>query len=295
MRTQKTISRDVYFEGFGLHTGVFCRVALRPAPVDTGIVFHRIDRNVKFTANLGSVMDTAFATTVGTERGRIRTVEHLLASLSAMNIDNAVIEVEGPEVPILDGSAMEIISLIDEAGIKKQGKKMPFIKILKPIFYEDSHASVALYPYEGRKVSFRLFFKNHFLGEQKLSMDITHDTFFKDVAPARTFGFVKDIEYFKSHGLAKGGSLQNAVMFSDTSVVNETGLRFKDECVRHKILDLVGDFSLMGLPIEGHIVADKSGHTTNIKFLSTVLAATECWQVVTDEITAPAAFSFSYS
>ncbi|MBF0538198.1 MAG: UDP-3-O-[3-hydroxymyristoyl] N-acetylglucosamine deacetylase [Nitrospirae bacterium] len=325
MRSQRTIKRDVSFEGVGLHTGAHCRVHIRQAPIDNGIVFHKVGRlglsaqwlgkqrlrlgverlgdssehnagingldgnyaegrEASFVAHVSSVVDTAFATTLGNGREVVRTVEHLLAVLSALSIDNVDVEVEGSEIPILDGSAKGIADLVLAAGIKNQRKKMPFVRILSPVKLEDKHASVAIYPYEGRKISFRLFFNNHFLGEQYLSIDLNEDTFIEDIAPARTFGFLKDVEYIRANGLAKGGSLDNAVIFTDNSVVNESGLRFEDECVRHKILDSIGDFSLLGFPIEGHIVADKSGHTTNVKFLNKLMTCTECWEIVAEEV-----------
>ncbi|MEO5357471.1 MAG: UDP-3-O-acyl-N-acetylglucosamine deacetylase [Nitrospirae bacterium YQR-1] len=297
MRYQRTIKREVAFEGVGLHTGVYCRASVYPASEDHGIVFHRPCKNASFFANLGTVTDTVFATTIGNERAQIRTVEHILAVLSALSIDNVTIEVEGPEIPILDGSAIELVNLLTNAGIKKQKKKMPYIKILKPVVFEDRNSSVTVYPYDGRKISFRLFFPNHFLGEQFFSLDLNEDTFIRDIAPARTFGFLKDEEYFRLHGLAKGVSLQNAVIFSDSDVINETGLRFANECVRHKILDSIGDFALSGFPILGHIVADKSGHTSNIKFLSTLLSSHDCWEVVTEQVEESAypVFSLSYT
>ncbi|MEO5359037.1 MAG: UDP-3-O-acyl-N-acetylglucosamine deacetylase [Nitrospirota bacterium] len=294
---QRTIKDCVYFEGVGLHTGTYCKVTLHPAPVDTGIVFYRPCKKASLTANINTVLDTTYATTIGNERLKVRTVEHLLAVISAMGITNITIEVEGPEIPILDGSSLEIAKLISETGIRKQKKMMPYIKILQPVVLEDSHGKVAAYPYDGRKITFRLFFKNHFLGEQLLSYDIDRGSFINEIAPARTFGFLKDVEYYRANGLAKGGSLDNALIFSETAVINEAGLRFKDECVRHKILDSIGDFSLVGLPIEGHIVADKSGHTMNVKFINKLLSSSECWEVVSEQVEkAPyPVFSYSYT
>ncbi|MBF0515958.1 MAG: UDP-3-O-[3-hydroxymyristoyl] N-acetylglucosamine deacetylase [Nitrospirae bacterium] len=298
MRTQRTIKDCIYFEGVGLHTGAYCKVTLHPAPVDTGIVFYRPCKKASLSANINTVVDTTYATTIGNERLKVRTVEHLLAVVSAMGITNLTIEVEGPEIPILDGSAHEIAKLVWDTGLRKQKKSMPYIKVLQPVVLEDDHGKVAAYPYDGRKITFRLFFKNHFLGEQLASFDIDRGSFVNEIAPARTFGFLKDVEYFRANGLAKGGSLDNALIFSETAVINESGLRFRDECVRHKILDSIGDFSLIGLPIEGHIVADKSGHTMNIKFLNKLLACSDCWEVVSDQVvekTPIPVFSYSYT
>ncbi|MBF0488767.1 MAG: UDP-3-O-[3-hydroxymyristoyl] N-acetylglucosamine deacetylase [Nitrospirae bacterium] len=287
----------MYFEGVGLHTGSYCKVTLHPAPVDTGIVFYRPCKKSSMVTNISAVVDTTYATTIGNDRLKVRTVEHLLAVISAMGVSNLTIEVEGPEIPILDGSAVEIARLVMEAGVRKQKKVMPYIKILRPIVMEDGHGKVAAYPFDGRKITFRMFFKNHFLGEQLLSFDLDRGSFINEIAPARTFGFLRDVEYFRANGLAKGGSLDNAVIFSETAVINDSGLRFKDECVRHKILDSIGDFSLVGLPIEGHIVADKSGHTMNVKFINKLLTCSDCWEVVSEQVekTPYPVFSYSYS
>ncbi len=294
MRSQRTINKIVFIEGFGLHTGMFCRVVLRPAPQDNGIIFHRVDKNETIRSHIGAVTETSFAVTIGTNNAKIRTIEHLLSALAALGIDNIIIEVEGPEIPILDGSAAGFVDIIYEAGIKEQDRRMPYIKILKPVILENGESSIMAFPYDGRKISFRMHFKNHFLGEQTFSIDIDKESFVRDIAPARTFGFLRDVEYLRGLGLAKGGSLENAVVFSDTEVLNKSGLRFQDECVRHKILDSIGDFSLIGFPIYGHIIAEKSGHTTNINFLIELLTNTDSWEVMTDD-PKPTKPIFSYS
>ncbi len=296
MRSQRTIKKEIYIDGIGLHTGKFCRVVLRPASKDHGIVFQRADRNITFRPKIRDIVNTAFATTIVNNDVKIQTVEHLLATISALGIDNLVIEIEGTEIPVLDGSAIEFVKLIKNAGILDQERKMPYIKITKPVFLKDTNSEIAIYPFHGRKITFRLHFKNHFLGEQKFAIELDEDSFIKGIAPARTFGFLKDVEYLLSNGFAKGGSLDNAVVFSEDTILNESSLRFKDECVRHKILDMIGDLSLIGFPIHGHIVADRSGHTTNVRFLKKLLSSTECWEVVTEPIrTSFPVFSFSYT
>ncbi|MCI4626489.1 MAG: UDP-3-O-acyl-N-acetylglucosamine deacetylase [Candidatus Magnetoovum sp. WYHC-5] len=296
MRYQRTIKKDIYISGIGLHCGQLSTLVLKPAPEDTGVVFYRKDKNVYLQAHVGQVLDTTFATTIGNERAKVRTVEHLLASLYALGIDNVYIEVDGPEIPILDGSAIEFATHIITVGIKKQKEKMPFIKITKPVTLNDGDkGNVSIYPYEGLRITFRMLFENHFLGEQVLTVDLNEEVFVTDIAPARTFGFLKDIQYFRKMGLAKGGSLENAVVFSESAVLNESGLRFTDECVRHKILDSIGDFSLIGFPIQGHIIANKSGHTMNVGFLKRLLMCSECWEVVTErEFMKMPVLSYSY-
>ena len=282
MRLQRTLRQEVTFNGFGLHTGRHATVRLKPAKRDAGIIFHRVDKMMVVRANLCSVTDTAFATTLGNGVTKIKTVEHLLAALSGLGIDNLLIEVDGPEIPILDGSSTELVGVILSGGIAKQAKKMPYLKIKKPLVMEDGHSEIAVFPYDGRKITFKIQFNHHMLGEQNLSIDINEETFIKEIAPARTFGFLKDIQYMMANGLAKGGSLNNAIILSDSGVLNSSGLRFRDEFVRHKILDSIGDFSLIGFPIYGHIIAKKAGHSTNLKFAKKLLSCPDFWEIVSE-------------
>ncbi|HZV47373.1 MAG TPA: UDP-3-O-acyl-N-acetylglucosamine deacetylase [Thermodesulfovibrionales bacterium] len=279
MRLQRTVKQEVSFEGIGLHTGRHSSVCLKPAPRDTGILFVRKDKDSLIKASVNAVTDTAFATTIGYNGAKIRTVEHILAALAGLGIDNTFIEVNGPEIPILDGSSVGLTQLILEAGIAKQSKKRPFIRITTPILLSDGHAEIAALPFEGRRITYRIQFHHHFLGEQKLSIDLTEENFVVEIAPARTFGFLKDVEYLKANGFARGGSFDNAIILGDKGIMNSTVLRFKDEFVRHKILDLIGDLSLLGFPIHGHIIANKSGHTTNLKFLKKLLSCPEYWEL----------------
>jgi len=286
MRLQRTLKQETSFEGIGLHTGRYSKVRLKPAPRDTGIIFVRTDKDAAFKASMGSVSDTAFSTTLGYDGVKIRTVEHMLAALSGLGIDNLIVEVNGPEIPILDGSSMELISLILNSGIAKQGKKRSFLRITRPVFFADGQAEIAAIPCDGRYITYRIHFNHHFLGEQKLSLEITEESFVKEIAPARTFGFLKDVEYLKANGFAKGGSLDNAIILGSEGILNPSGLRFKDEFVRHKMLDLIGDLSLIGFPIYGHIIADKSGHTANLRFLKKLISCQNCWEIVS-ELSAP--------
>ena len=282
MRLQRTLRQEVSFSGIGLHTGRHATVRLKPAPRDSGIIFNRVDRMAVIRSHIGAVTDTAFATTLGNGNVKIRTVEHILAALAGLGIDNLIIEVDGPEIPILDGSSTELVSIILQGGIAKQGKKMPYMRIIKPVLMDDGHAEIALFPYEGRKITFRIHFNHHLLGEQNLSVELNEETFIKEVAPARTFGFLKDVQYMMANGLAKGGSLNNAIILGDDGVLNSSGLRFKDEFVRHKILDSIGDFSLIGFPIYGHILSNKAGHSTNLKFMKKLISCPECWEIVSE-------------
>ncbi len=287
MRLQRTLKQEVTFEGIGLHTGRHSKVCLKPAPRDTGILFIRTDKNSAIKASIGSVTDTAFATTLGYNGAKIRTVEHILAAFAGLGIDNAYVEVTGSEIPILDGSSIELTSLILKSGIAKQSKKRPFIRIKTPIVLTDGHAEIAAFPYDGRRITYRIHFNHHLLGEQKMSMELTEENFAMEIAPARTFGFLKDVEYLKANGFARGGSFENAIILGENGVLNSSGLRFKDEFVRHKILDLIGDLSLLGFPIYGHIVANKSGHTTNLKFLKKLISAPDYWEMESEFVEQP--------
>jgi len=267
------------FEGIGLHTGRFAKVRLKPAPRDTGIIFMRTDKDIALKASIGSVTDTAFSTSLGYDGVKIRTVEHVLAALSGLGIDNLLIEVNGPEIPILDGSSLKLVSLILDSGIAKQGRKRPFLRITNPVVFTEGQAEIIALPHDGRRLTYRIFFEHHLLGEQTLSLEITEENFVKEIAPARTFGFLKDVEYLKANGFAKGGSLENAIILGTDGVLNSSGLRFKDEFVRHKMLDMIGDLSLLGFPIYGHIIANKSGHAANLKFLKKLISYQNCWEI----------------
>jgi UDP-3-O-[3-hydroxymyristoyl] N-acetylglucosamine deacetylase len=288
MRLQRTLKEKVSFEGIGLHTGRYSKVHLKPAPRDTGIIFIRTDKELAIKASIGSVTDTAFSTTLGYNGIKIRTVEHILAVLAGLGIDNLTIEINGPEIPILDGSSMELTSLILKGGIAKQSKKRPYIRITNPVVLTDGHAEIAAFPHNGIHITYRIHFNHYLLGEQNLSLELTEESFAMEIAPARTFGFLKDVEYLKAQGFARGGSFDNAIILGESGILNSSGLRFKDEFVRHKILDLIGDLSLSGFPIYGHIIANKSGHTTNMKFLKKLLSHPDYWELVSEADQQPA-------
>jgi UDP-3-O-[3-hydroxymyristoyl] N-acetylglucosamine deacetylase len=270
MRSQRTIKSEISFEGIGLHTGRYAKVTLKPASRDEGITFVRTDKNTVIKA-------------IGSNGVRIRTIEHMMAALAGLGIDNVYVEVEGPEIPILDGSSTELISVLLRAGIAKQGKKRPYLMIKRPVILDDGHSKIAVLPYNGRRITYSIYFNHYGFGEQMLSLDLDEETFVSDIAPARTFGFLKDIEYLRTNGLAQGGSLDNAISLGENGVLNASGLRFKDEFVRHKVLDSIGDFALLGFPIYGHMVASRSGHSANIKFVKKLLSVPDAWEIITQE------------
>ncbi|RJR16500.1 MAG: UDP-3-O-acyl-N-acetylglucosamine deacetylase [Nitrospiraceae bacterium] len=289
MRLQNTLKDEIFISGLGLHSGRNISMRLRPAPSNTGIVFIRTDKgNVRIKASISTVSDTTFATTLASEGVRIGTVEHLLAALAGLHVDNVYVELNGPEVPIMDGSAYSFVSRIMECGIVKQEKAVSYIRILAPIVVMEGHSQIAITPYEGTRITYRLFYTHPAFGEQKMGIDISTTSFINDLAPARTFGFLRDVEMLKSRGLAQGGSLDNAIVLGENEVINGNMLRFKDEFVRHKILDAVGDLSLIGLPIHGHIIANKSGHTLHIKLLRKILLLRDSWEIITPSVVAPA-------
>ncbi len=288
MRFQNTLKEEVAVRGQGLHTGREINMKLSPAPRDTGIVFIRTDkRNIRMKASVTSVTGTTFATTLSSEGVKVGTVEHLLAAFAGLNIDNAYVELDGPEVPIIDGSSLPFVSKIIEAGIAKQAKTISCIRILEPVVVIEGACQIAVTPFEGTRITYRLFHTHPAFGEQKMGIDITTMNFINEIAPARTFGFLRDVEMLRSRGLARGGSLDNAIVLGDKEVLNGNKLRFKDEFVRHKILDAVGDLSLIGLPIYGHIIANKSGHTLHVKLLRKILLCRDSWDIVSEPVITP--------
>ncbi len=287
MRLQNTIKKEIYISGQGLHSGKKINMKLMPAPCDTGIVFIRTDRaNTRIKASLKSVSDTTFATTISSDGVKIGTIEHLMAAFAGLSIDNVYAEIDGSEVPIMDGSSLHFVSKLMETGIVKQAKTMSYIKILEPVVVTEGSRQIAVTPYEGTRITYRLFYTHPAFGEQRLGVDISEMRFINEIAPARTFGFLKDVEILRSRGLARGGSLDNAIVLGDKEVINGSKLRFKDEFVRHKILDAIGDMSLLGAPICGHIIANKSGHGLHIKLLRKILLCRKAWDIVSDPMTA---------
>lgn len=282
MRLQRTIRKELVFEGVGLHTGAEVSMRLKPAPRDSGIVFYRSDRDSYINANISSVTDTSHATTLSNGMTSVKTVEHILSAAAGLGIDNMLIDIDGPEIPAVDGSAYPYVESMVEAGIARQAANRPYLKVIQPIVFTEGRTEIALLPYAGRLITYQIDFDHALLGHQKMEMEIDSNSFMKDIAPARTFGFLKDVETLKSMGLALGGSLDNAIVIDDSGVMNPSGLRFDDEFIRHKILDFVGDISLGGFPILGHFVVTRSGHKTNTMFLKHFFSHPECWEIVTD-------------
>lgn len=287
MIRQRTLKTAIRATGVGLHTGKKVYLTLRPAPVDTGLVFRRVDLDpvVEIHACPQNVGDTTLSTCLVKGDVRISTVEHLLSAMAGLGIDNAYIDVSAPEVPIMDGSAGPFVFLLQSAGIEEQSKAKKFIRIKKAVKVEDGDKWAMFEPFDGFKVSFEIDFKHPvFSGHsQRASIDFSATSFVKEVSRARTFGFMNDIEYLRSHNLALGGSMDNAIVLDDYRILNEDGLRYEDEFVKHKILDAIGDLFLLGNSLVGAFTGFKSGHALNNKLIRTLKADASAWELVTFE------------
>ncbi len=282
---QRTLRREIRAMGVGLHTGEKIYLTLKPASVDSGIVFKRVDLDpiVELVARTENVGDTRLSTSLGRGNEQVSTVEHLLSAMAGLGIDNAIVEVTAPEVPIMDGSASPFVFLLQSAGIKEQDAPKKFIRIKKYIKVVEGDKWAVLEPFEGFKVSLELDFQHPVLksSSQSATLDFSSTSYVKEVSRARTFGFMADFEWLRANNLALGGSLDNAVVLDEYKVMNEDGLRYKDEFVKHKILDAVGDLSLLGRSLIGAFSGFKSGHSLNNILLRALLADTEAWEEVT--------------
>jgi len=285
MIRQRTLKNIIRATGIGLHTGDKVYLTLRPAAVDTGIVFRRIDLDepVEIAATPDNVGDTRLSTTLIHNNVRVSTVEHLLSAMAGLGIDNAYIDVSAPEVPIMDGSAGPFVFLIQSAGIEEQNAAKRFIRIKKPVIVEDGDKWARFDPFEGFKVSFNIDFQHPVFQSQSqtTTVDFSSTSFVKEVSRARTFGFMRDIEQLRENNLVLGGSLDNAIVMDDYRVLNEDGLRYRDEFVKHKVLDAIGDLYLLGCSLIGEFSGYKSGHELNNRLLRTLLANEDAWEAAT--------------
>lgn len=287
MIKQYTLKNAIRATGVGLHTGQKVYLTLLPAPVNSGIVFRRVDLDpvVEIAARAENVGDTRLSTSLVKGNVRVATVEHLLSAMAGLGIDNAVVEVSAPEVPIMDGSAGPFVFLIQSAGIEEQQAPKQFIRVKKPVTVTDGDKWAKFLPFDGFKVSFAIDFEHPvFAGrQQQASVDFSGTSFVREVSRARTFGFVKEIEALRAQGLARGGSVDNAVVVDDYRVVNDEGLRYEDEFVKHKILDAIGDLYLLGHSLIGAFDAYKSGHALNNRLLREFIAQEDAWEAVSFE------------
>lgn len=281
---QHTLKNSIYCSGIGLHSGAKVAMSLHPADPDSGIVFKRGDltgAEALIPARFDRVVDTRMCTTLGNDAGKtVSTVEHLMAALAGCGVDNAVVEVSGAEVPIMDGSSEPFVFLIDCAGVVEQRAPRRAVQVLKPITVEDGPVTARIEPWAGSSISVELDFETSVIGRKSMFVDLLAGRFREDLSRARTFGFLHEVEALKAAGLARGGSLDNAVVISGNKVMNEDGLRYDDECARHKALDCIGDLYLAGMPLIGHFHGVRPGHAINNRLLRELFADRSAWTIV---------------
>ena len=281
MAAQRTIRRSVTCAGIGLHSGQKVTLSLRPAPANWGIRFQRTDvPGAEIPARVTHLSGRQqLQTGLASDRASVDTVEHLMAALRSLGVDNVTVELNHSEVPIMDGSAAPWVYLIQDAGIKELAVARRTIRVLKSIQVQHGDKRIALFPSDGFKISYTISFDHPLLRHQQKTMELDEQVFVDEIAPARTFGFLKEVEMLRQRGLALGGSLDNAIVLGETGVLNNT-LRFEDEFVRHKILDVIGDLSLVGHPVIGHLVAHRGGHALHTAFAAKILEEVDAWRLV---------------
>ena len=285
MVKQRTLKKSVQATGVGLHTGERVDMTLRPAPVNSGIVFRRVDLSpvVEIRAEAHAVHDTRLSTCLEAGGVRVATIEHLMSALAGLGVDNAYVDLNSAEVPIMDGSAGTFIFLLQSAGMIEQSAARKFIRIIKPVEVRDGDKWVGFEPYNGYKLTFTINFTHPVFAttRQHVTIDLGTHSYIKDVSRARTFGFMQEVEAMRAQGLALGGNLDNAIVMDEYRVINPDGLRFEDEFVKHKVLDAIGDLYLLGYPLIGAFSGYKSGHALNNALLRALLADKQAWEFVT--------------
>jgi len=296
MLKQRTLKNSIRATGVGLHTGKKVLMVLRPAAANTGISFVRtdLDSHLSVTAHAENVTETTLGTTLSNGDVKVSTVEHLMSAFAGLGIDNAVVELSSGEVPIMDGSAGPFVFLLQSAGIEEQNAPKRFVRILKGVKVEDGDKWARFDPYDGFKVNFEIEFDHPVFKRrsQVASMNFSTTTFLREVSRARTFGFMRDLEYMRSRNLALGGNLDNAIVLDEYRILNEDGLRYEDEFVKHKILDAIGDLYLLGHSLIGEFSGYKSGHALNNRLLRTLIADRSAWEEVTFETLSDAPISY---
>ena len=282
MLRQRTLKSSVTASGVGLHTGKKARITLRPAPADSGVVFRRVDlpQPVDIAARADAVGETRLSSCLVKGEAKIYTVEHLMSALGGLGVDNVFVDVDAPELPIMDGSAAPFVLLIQQAGLEEQAAPKKFLRVLRRIEVAEGDKWARFEPYEGYRLSFSIDFKHPVIDRstQSVSIDFAETSYLKEISRARTFGFMQDVENLRENGLALGGGLDNAVVLDEYRVLNSEGLRFADEFIRHKLLDAVGDLYLLGRPVLGAFSAHKSGHALNNRLLRALLADASAYE-----------------
>jgi len=282
MPYQLTIQRPVETEGIGLHTAVPCRMRLLPAPADTGIVFRRVDLdNFEIEAHVRNVARVSYATSLMRQGVLLSTTEHVLAALYSCGVDNVYVELDALELPILDGSAKPFIAMLERAGTRRLRRQRRYIRVVKPLEFSDGDRRIGIYPANEFSVHCFVEYAHASVGPQEVEMVVDRESFSREIAPARTFGFVKDFTELKAMGLIRGGSLENAIVLDDKKIINGP-LRFPDEFGRHKALDLIGDLALVGRPLKARVVAHKAGHALHTQLVTRLLADRSLWVETTN-------------
>jgi len=279
---QRTVSEEISCTGIGLHSGKTVKLTIKPAPPNSGICFERVDisPNCSVKASFDNVVETYMATTIGFNGYNVSTVEHLMAAFFGMGIDNALVQIDGEEVPVMDGSSAPFVFLLKNAGVAIQNSYKKFLLVKKSVKVTDGNRSVYLYPSNELKITYKIDFDHPLINDQSYEISFSQSTFIQEISRARTFGFLKDVQTLKDNGLANGGSLDNAIVMDEFRVINEDGLRYKDEFVRHKVLDFIGDLAILGYVPIGHFVVERSGHSLNQQLLKKFMAQEKCWKVV---------------
>ncbi len=279
---QKTLRQNISLEGIGLHSGKPSKVTLSPAPVDSGIVFRRKTNGhmESCQASIRNIRPMELCTTIGSNGFQIQTTEHVLSALWGMSIDNAYIDIDSEEVPAMDGSAAPFVEMIHAAGIISQERPRTYLKIVKPLHIGDHRRGVSILPSTTPRITYSIDYDHTLIQQQTYEYEWSPKAFQAKIAEARTFAFSYEVEALWARGLGQGGSLDNTIVFSESGILNEQGLRFPDECVRHKVLDLIGDLALLGVPVIGHVFADRSGHFLHNQLVQMILDNPETWILV---------------
>jgi len=279
VRQQQTLSNPISCTGVGLHTGKPVTITLRPAPTDTGVVF--VNRNGHAGATLAASVDhlvpTELCTAISGNGFQVKTIEHVLAALAGLSVDNVFVDIDAAEAPVMDGSSAPFVRLIESAGVVAQNRRRSFLKITRPLEIVDGSRRIRIEPSSTPRITYTIEYDHPMIRTQTYAYEHSAHAFATDIAEARTFGFLQEVEALWARGLGRGGNLENTVVLSQDGILNESGLRFADEFVRHKVLDLIGDFSLLGLPFIGHLIADRSGHALHTRLVKQILDHPECW------------------
>ena len=279
MRLQQTVASSASCKGVGLHTGKPVMLTIRPAPADTVVVF--VNRNGHAGASLAASVDhlvaTELCTAISGNGFQVKTIEHVLAALAGLNVDNAYVDIDASEAPVMDGSSAPFVRLIESAGVVSQNRLRSFLKITRPLEIVDGSRRIRIEPASTPRITYTIHYDHPLIQTQTYAYEHSSRAFASDIAGARTFGFLQEVEALWARGLGRGGNLENTVVLSQDGILNESGLRFTDEFVRHKVLDLIGDFSLLGLPFIGHLIAVRSGHALHTRLVKQILDHPECW------------------